>query len=246
MKSTGNDIVALDATDPKRTGSARFYSRILAAAEQSIFSQQAFPGLSFDHFVWLLWSVKESVYKYEQRILPGGAFAPLKITVCELLPSCKHEAPPAKDGLPPLKDEFYKAVVLSGARTLYSRSIIRDGFIASVVSEDEVFEHTRWGFTSIDHPTYADQSASVRTLAIGELGASLSRSNLRIEKNRFGVPVVLDGEEALDIPLSLAHHGHYIAWSYLLPAISPLSAASPHSTVNSYPAVSTPLPHSFE
>ena len=150
MKSTGNDIVALDATDPQRTGNARFYSRILAAGEQSLFSQQAFPDLPFDQYVWLLWSIKESVYKYEQRIRSGLAFAPLKITVGKLLP--------------PRKDEFYKAVVQSGSRTLYSRSIIRRAMIASVVSEDEVFEHTRWGFTPIEHSTYADQSASVRTL----------------------------------------------------------------------------------
>ena len=239
MKSTGNDIVAMHATDPQRTGSARFYSRILAAGEQSLFSQQAFPDLPFDHFVWLLWSIKESVYKYEQRIRPGGAFAPLKITVGKPLP-------PRKNVPRPLKDEFYKAVVLSGARTLYSRSIIRDGIIASVVSEDEVFEHTRWGFTSIDHSTYADQSASVRTLAIGELSASLSQSNLRIEKNRFGIPVILDGEEVLDIPLSLAHHGHYIAWSYLLPAISSHPAVGHLSRVNSHSAVGPVLLHSFE
>jgi len=204
MKSTGNDIVALDATDPKRTGSDRFYSRILAAGEQSLFSQQTFPDLPFDHYVWLLWSIKESVYKYEQRIRPALSFAPLKIAVSKLSSPCR--------------DEFYKAIVSSDGRKLYSRSIIRDGMIASVVSEDEKFEHTRWGFTPIDHSTSADQSASVRNLAIGELSASLSRSDLKIEKNRSGIPVILDGEEVLDIPLSLAHHGHYVAWSYLLPA----------------------------
>jgi phosphopantetheinyl transferase (holo-ACP synthase) len=218
MKSTGNDIVALGATDPHRTGSARFYSRILAAGEQLLFSQQAFPDLPFDHYVWLLWSIKESVYKYEQRIRPALAFAPLKITVGQVLP-------PHKDEPPPPKDEFYKAIVQSGETTLYSRSIIRNGMIASVVSNDKNFEHTRWGFTPIAHSTYADQSASVRSLATGELNTALSRNNLRIEKNRFGVPVIRDEEEVLDIPLSLAHHGHYIAWSYLLPAVNPHPAA---------------------
>jgi phosphopantetheinyl transferase (holo-ACP synthase) len=210
MKSTGNDIVALHATDPQRTGSTRFFSRILAAGEQSLFSQQAFPDLPFDHYVWLLWSIKESVYKYEQRFRPGLAFAPLKITVDKLLP-------PRKDKSPLPKDDFYKAVVLSGPGTLYSRSIIRDGMIASVVSEDENFEHTRWGFSPIAHSAYEHQSASVRTLAIGELCASLSRSNLRIEKNRFGIPVIRDEEEILDIPLSLAHHDRYIGYSFVLP-----------------------------
>jgi hypothetical protein len=203
MKSTGNDIVALDATDPHRTGSARFYSRILVAGEQSLFSQQAFPDLPFDHYIWLLWSIKESVYKHEQRIRPGGAFAPLKINVHEPIPPCK--------------DEFYKAVVLSDGRKLYSRSIIRDGMIASVVSKDENFGDTRWGFSSIGNSDYEHQSASVRALALDQLSAALSRNSLRIEKNQFGIPVIRDGEEVLDIPLSLAHHGHFVAWSYLLP-----------------------------
>jgi phosphopantetheinyl transferase (holo-ACP synthase) len=236
MKSTGNDIVALHATDPGRTGSARFFSRILTAGEQSLFSPQAFPDLPFDHYVWLLWSIKESVFKYEQRIRPGLRFAPLKITVRDLLPPRP---------LPPCRSEFYKALVLAGARTLYSRSIIRNGTIASVVSEDEVFEHTRWGFTSIGHATYADQSASVRTQAIGELNAALSLSNLRIEKNGFGIPVIRDGEEILDIPLSLAHHDRYVAWSYLLPAVSPL-LVSP-LLFSSLPAAAGPvLADSFE
>jgi phosphopantetheinyl transferase (holo-ACP synthase) len=238
MKSTGNDIVALRATNPRRTGSVRFFSRILAAGELSLFSQQAFPDLPFDHYVWLLWSIKESVYKYEQRIRPGLAFAPLKITVDKLLPPRGDVPRPRKNVLPPNNDEFYKAIVVSDARTLYSRSIIRDGMIASVVSEDENFEHTRWGVTSIEHSTYADQSASVRALAIGELNTVLSRNNLRIEKNRFGVPVIRDEEEVLDIPLSLAHHGHYVAWSYLLPAPSPPPA------LRSLPA--SPLSYSFE
>ena len=210
MKSTGNDIVALHATDPERTGSARFFSRILTVGEQSLFERLAFPDLPFDHYVWLLWSIKESVYKYEQRTHPGPAFSPLKITVCEL-----H--PPHKDKPPHHKDEFYKAIVLSGTRSLYSRSIIRDGMIASVVSEDENFEQTRWGFSPTGHSAYEHQSAAVRSLAIGELNAALSRSNLRIDKDGFGIPVICDGEEVLDIPVSLAHHDRYVAWSYLLP-----------------------------
>jgi phosphopantetheinyl transferase (holo-ACP synthase) len=202
MNSTGNDIVALQATDWQRTISTRFYSRILAAGEQALFNLQALPGLPFDHFVWLLWSIKESVYKFELRARTGFRFSPVKIAVHRL----------THDG------GFYQGVVFHGETTFYSRSIIRDEVIVTVVSSDPNFARTRWGFEAIGQSSYAHQSASVRTLATAELSSAISRANLRIGKNQFGIPVICDGEEILDIPVSLAHHGRYVAWSFLLPA----------------------------
>jgi hypothetical protein len=46
----------------------------------------------------------------------------------------------------------------------------------------------------------------------------LPSAALRIIKTPDGPPEVWDGEHSLDIPLSLAHHGPYVAWSYRLPA----------------------------
>ena len=81
MTSTGNDIVALAATDPDRTSRYRFYSRILTRSELDHVAGTALP---FSTFVWLLWSIKESVYKYVSRSNPRLGFAPLKIPVGQL------------------------------------------------------------------------------------------------------------------------------------------------------------------
>ena len=212
VASTGNDIVDLAATDPQRTGNSRFYSRILSAEEVALYDQPALQQLPFDRYVWLLWSIKESVYKYTSRTDNGLAFSPLTIPVLQL-------DPPSGDG-------FYKSMIIYGSEMLYSRSIITDRLIVTVVSNDEKFDRTWWGFRSIDEAGYADQSASVRTFALGKLATALSRADLRIEKTAAGYPVVLDGKGLLDISLSLAHHGHFVAYSYHLPPDPPPASRS--------------------
>jgi hypothetical protein len=211
IASTGNDIVDLAATDPRRTCSYRFYSRIISGEEKALFDQPAMGGLTFDKYVWLLWSIKESVYKYTSRTDDELIFSPFTIPVLQL-------DPPSGDG-------FYKSMIIYGSEMLYSRSIITDRLIVTVVSGDENFDHTWWGFRSIDDAGDAAQSASVRTFALGKLHSVLSRADLRIEKTAAGCPILLDGKGLLDIPLSLAHHGHFVAYSYHLPA-DPLPSAA--------------------
>src|ERR1700722_17847158 len=117
VASTGNDIVDLAATDPQRTGNYRFYSRILSAEEVALYDQPVLHELPFDRYVWLLWSIKESVYKYTSRTDAGLVFAPLTIPVLHLhLPS---------------GDGFYKSMVIYGSEILYSRSIITNRLIVT-------------------------------------------------------------------------------------------------------------------
>ena len=68
MISTGNDIVALGLINKQRTCEPRFYSKILSASEQALYHQSEFTALPFEHYVWLLWSVKESTYKFLKRL----------------------------------------------------------------------------------------------------------------------------------------------------------------------------------
>jgi phosphopantetheinyl transferase (holo-ACP synthase) len=96
--STGNDIVALALTDKDRTSRYRFHSRILSPRELELFDPVAgsaihHPGgssnhdsaaLTFHQFIWLMWSIKESAYKYGSRANPALVFAPLKIPVTQL------------------------------------------------------------------------------------------------------------------------------------------------------------------
>ena len=225
--STGNDVVFLPATRPERTGQPRFYSRILTAAEVEGYHRLASSDLSFDHYVWLCWSVKESVYKYQKRLYPELLFSPLRIAIRQIVApggDVDHYAGVADivpggglpaTGLPAAGDTG------SGdgpGETLYSRTLIRDGVIQTVVSQDPTFAGTHAGFARIDSPASADQSAAVRKLVLGELKTVLSCAELQLQKDPAGCPLVLAGENHLmtPIPVSLSHHHRYIGYSYYL------------------------------
>jgi phosphopantetheinyl transferase (holo-ACP synthase) len=205
--STGNDIVALQATRPEKTNLPRFFSRILTIDERKLYDQLGYPPLAFDHYTWLCWSIKESAYKFNKRNSPELVFSPLRITISELLP-------PAFPALPASADGYYRCRVSCGQAMLYSRSLLRDGVIVTVVSDDPHFTNTRWGFQPISSSAYADQSAAVRALVLQELQATLHRDDLHLQKDEAGCPIVLAGGQPTGIPVSLAHHDHYIAWSF--------------------------------
>jgi phosphopantetheinyl transferase (holo-ACP synthase) len=253
--STGNDIVALHAIDGQRTLQPRFYSKILSPSEQALYDRYKFSGLPFEHFVWLLWSVKESVYKYCQRIGPGLVFSPTRIVIHQMdIPS--H----------PLSG-FYRCTVhfdaRVDARVFYSRSVIREEWIATVVSDEETFEDVWWGVAAIDHAGHAAQSAAVRSVVLGRLGSLLQQTEgggdrggrscsedpedrrsangrdgsgdpggpggqdgLCIGKSPKGYPVILRGNQEMGIPVSLAHHDRFVAYSFRLPT-APLPADLP-------------------
>ncbi len=84
MKSAGNDIVALRCIDIQRTGQFRFYSKILSTSEQTLYHQPLLADMPFENYVWLLWSVKESVYKFLKRSIPDLIFSPTKICIQEI------------------------------------------------------------------------------------------------------------------------------------------------------------------
>lgn len=201
MMSAGNDIIALAGTDEDKTSRYRFYSRILSPGELSLFDAT---GLRFSTFVWLLWSIKESVYKYVSRSNPQLVFAPLKIPV---------------NGLR-IREDYFEGKICYRGQCLISRSFLRDELIMTVVNEGEDFSLIRWGVRAISDSGYPAQSAGVRKFALFSMSAHLPGANLRIVKTADGPPEVWDGELPLDIPLSLAHHGRYVAWSYRLPANS--------------------------
>jgi hypothetical protein len=202
--STGNDIVALAATNNARTSSYRFFSRILSPHEQHLYSQPTLPSLTFSEYVWLLWSIKESAYKYCSRSNPALGYAPLMIPVDRLSPSSTGD--------------YFEGLVCYQETRLYSRSWLTDGAIATVVSEDPHFRRTRSGVHRIGRSDRATQSALVREFALRSLSELYPDAALRIVKSPDGPPVVHDGETMLDIPISLAHHDHFVAWSYRVPA----------------------------
>lgn len=223
MKSIGNDIVALKATSKERTNQIRFYSKILSVSEQALYYWQGFEELSFEKFVWLLWSVKESVYKYLKRSVPDLVFSPTKIIIQKIdLPyrrtiSSFGGAQWENKGNEFCED-FYQGSITFGSDIFYFRSKIHAELISTVVNDGENFENIWWGIKSIDHSVYDDQSKAVRAFILNKLNFILSAGihNLSIGKSPNGYPIVLKEAKEMNIPVSLAHHDHFIAYSFLL------------------------------
>jgi len=215
MHSTGNDIVALNAIDIIRTKQPRFYSKILAASEIAAYNQYE-AGITFENFVWLSWSIKESAYKYLQRNNPNLVFSPTRCIVTKLeIPTIylsNNEPATVLQGTGFGNKPVVKSIITVGGRTLYSRSIVNSDFIFSVVNEDNNFDDTGWGVKRIDDPNADTQSAEVRSFLLEKLKNDLYLNDLQIAKNDRGCPVLVNAE--IDIPVSLAHHGHWVSYSY--------------------------------
>lgn len=218
MISTGNDIVSLTAINITRTKQYKFYSKILSDSENPLYKEFGLAGIPFENFVWLLWSIKESAYKFLQRCDPDLVFTPIKFMAKGLfLPSAF-----AVSSFNTTEAEgtgFNKVACIKGAvsfknYTLYSRSVIYHEFIHSVVSYYDSFEHTCWGVKIIDDSSNENQSKEVRLFLLERLQQLYGVNNFAINKNLYGCPILLKGKEECAIPVSLSHHENMIAYSF--------------------------------
>ncbi len=217
MLSTGNDIVSLNAINVTCTKQPNFYSKILTPTETALYKQSRFANIPFEVFVWLLWSIKESAFKFLQRIDADILFTPVKFVVSDVqipfgFTLSGFEAIKLTgigfNGIPTIR-----STVKFGDHILYSSSLIYQEFISTVVNGAEDFSRTHWGIKWIDSDDTEIQSAEVRAFLIDNLKDNISIS---IGKNPLGIPVLLKNNQELTIPVSLSHHEYYIAYSFQL------------------------------
>jgi phosphopantetheine--protein transferase-like protein len=212
VKSAGNDIVALNAIDKQRTDQPAFYSKFITPSELTLYSES---DISFENFVWLLWSVKESVYKYLKRGDADLVFSPSKIKTQQIVivdgfsncPLQTHES----------MDLLYSGQALFGSNQLYFQSSINKNFIATVVNKDAGFEQIYWGVKLIDKPDHVTQSKAVRLFVLDKLNSLIIEDDLWINKHPIGYPVLLHDNQQIDIPISFAHHDCYVSYSFQIP-----------------------------
>ncbi|HEY8781729.1 MAG TPA: 4'-phosphopantetheinyl transferase superfamily protein [Mucilaginibacter sp.] len=220
MTSTGNDIVSLNAIDITRSKQCRFYSKILSTTEKDLYNQPEFAVIPFENFVWILWSIKESAYKYLQRINPGLVFSPTKFEVKQILVPSGYSIPnfTAKQmegtGFDH-NDTAIKGIITFGTDTLYSRSLMYRELIVTALNAEEIFENTCWGIKLIDKPDSYFQSTEVRIFLVNRLRL-FGFDNISLSKNTTGIPIILKRNKVLPIPVSLSHHDHLVAYSFQL------------------------------
>ncbi len=214
MKSAGNDIVALKAIDIQRTRDARFYSKFITDTELAIYQPSA--GLSFETFIWLLWSVKESVYKYLQRHDAGLQFSPVKFIIEQVNIPADFNLSPIDgnnwDSSTPTN--YVTGTAFYGNTHLYFRSYITHDFITSAVNDEVQFAQVHWGIQSIEQSDSEHQSITVRELTLAKVRSVLNTDNLQIIKSEFGYPIVLKDDGPLDMTLSFAHHDRWVGYSF--------------------------------
>ena len=218
MRSAGNDIVALSGIDIARTNTQKFYSKILSAEETALYNEIVPAVIPFEKYVWLMWSIKEAAYKYLKRIEPGLVFTPVKFAVKQLdVPSAHFifDLDTAKivksgfGGMPVVKSR-----VEVGSYTVYTSSIIYTDVIVSIADSDDKFDVVHWGVRKISFTGDAMQSEEVRQFLLSRASMITGRKELIINKNSNGIPLLFDGEEEIQIPVSLAHHGEYVGYSF--------------------------------
>lgn len=212
MFSTGNDIVALKAINIARTKQQNFYKKILSLSEKELYDHQFSAKIPFEFFVWLLWSVKESAYKYLQRITPELVFSPTRTIVNELeLPT--GNIPTKLEGRDFDHGAAYKGAVTFGGNILHFRSLIHEDFIFSVVNDIDDFKNIYWGIQLISSSETEEQSKGVRVFLGERLKTLFPDEDLQISKSVHGYPVIIKNGVEFPVVVSLAHHDRYVAYS---------------------------------
>ena len=220
MISAGNDIIDLQLINAERTITPRFYKKFITNTEAALYDslpQQPAPIL-FEHFIWLLWSIKESVYKLMQRHDPTLIFSPVKIVVEKLyfpLTSFNRVLPSEAKFTGFNEQQTYNGTIICNNEKYYSRSVINHLYITTIANNHAKFQNVYWGTKYIQHTEPANQSKTVREFALKQLACTLKTNDLQLNKTSQGCPVLLNGLQETELPVSLAHHGHYVAYSFL-------------------------------
>lgn len=220
MIGIGNDIVSLKVIDIHRTQSPQFYSKILSPSEQQLYQEQ-FTALPFGHFVWLLWSVKESAYKCLQRQQPKLLFHPVKIEITRLVaPSIlpqSFEEELTHTGFTDAEcfcsEARFESQLCHARSVIYGDEAINTVTLPAPCHDEPAFNKINWGLKRIAGTDPADQSTAVRDFLLERLQSLYPGKQLSIVKNDTGCPVLFVNGKATEQPLSLSHHEEYVGYA---------------------------------
>ena len=213
--SAGNDIIFLNALDNSKAGEKRFYDKIITDSELHLY-HVSFLHLTISNFVWLLWSVKESAYKYLQRLTPELVFSPKKFIVTNLQFPEGHRITSFK--LNQIEETGFRNKSIQGiinyeTDQLHFRSLLKKQLIMTVVNGDESFDRISWGIKSIEKCEAEYQSTAVRDFLLDKLKSNYCSADFEVKKSRHGFPLITKSGEETFIPISLSHHYHFVAYS---------------------------------
>ncbi len=113
-------------------------------------------------------------------------------------------------------DVYYTSTIQLGEDFYYTRSIISPAFVHTVVASCVNFSNVHWGIKQIAATGYAAQSKAVRAFFLNSISHIFKSNNLNIQKHTAGYPVLYHQSAEVNIPVSFSHHGHFVAYSFVL------------------------------
>lgn len=213
--SIGNDIVALEAINPARTCQPLFYSKFLTTTETELFEQHK-SAITQEYFIWLCWSIKESVYKFQQRLQPQLIFAAGKINIKEINTPLQPRSLSGINNL--IESNFlpvencFTSVAVINSTPFYSYSFVTEHFIHTITANKQNCSNLYWGIKKIDEADHNSQSINVRQFASQRLSGILNVHAFEIVKDTSGIPHI---QKHPQIPVSFTHHHHFVAYAFL-------------------------------
>jgi hypothetical protein len=167
------------------------------------------PVPDFQLFLWLCWSVKESVYKFRKREQPDLIYSPTSISVKEITSS--------------------NGQITGSSEDLFFRTTLIPGGIHTVVHQEPEFKGVRSGYGFVPQtsgpveplisqaPSPETQSSAVRDLVLSDVHTWDPKGFWSFGKHADGYPLLFREGILQPIPLSLAHHDQLLGFSYFLP-----------------------------
>ena len=203
MISIGNDIVALDTINAGRTRTTACYSKILTQPEIALYASTGLSSLPFEYFVWLIWSVKESVYKCAKRNNPHYSFSLKMINITTIQPLGKGR---------------YQSTITFDSTLFYATSTLRPAFIRTQATNIAHPPNIKWGVKNIGSTEYSSQSAAVRQLLLDRLQHLFPNDHLHIEKAPAGFPILIKNGTPMSMPISFSHHHNLVYFAMIISA----------------------------
>ena len=198
----GNDVVDLaDAETAPGACHSRFDARVFGERERRRLETADDP----QRMRWILWAAKESAYKAARRCDPSVVFSP-----------GRFEAQ--------LDAGLHGRVRHPGGALEVEIELLGDCVHALATAPPHGPEPLLRGVAVIES---GDPSERVRGLAIGALAQHFDTSPGALSIRNVGrIPQLFLHEVATACPLSLAHHGRFVAWACALHPRTPRRAAA--------------------
>jgi len=189
----GNDIVDINlALENFKKKKVRSHQYTLSPSERDKFKTFIEKDIHF----WVLWSMKEALYKSYVKAGLRTRFEPAKLELLAIVQKSPHQ---------------FIAYASDGQRKYLVNTSLYLGVVHSISYEEKVKEQNiLYRHKAIVNDDYATQYQKVRQLAMTLLPCR-GEKEWTIKKDVYHVPQLLLDDKQSPHELSLSHHGNYVA-----------------------------------